>query len=151
MATIPTIDEVLDWAGQALPDDYLDLLKTHGGDFCNDRVCLYGVADIIERNETYEVRRFCPGFIAIGDDSGGRAVVIALGKDPGPVYLVDYGSMMPDDFHVIALDIKTWVAAGCQVKDLSAQRAPAYRIGIRWEGKMSPSALKVLRALSPRA
>ena len=69
----------------------------------------------MERNETYETRQFCPGFITIGDDGGGRAVMLALDEDERAVYLVGHGSMQRDDFELAAEDFHAWLAADCPV------------------------------------
>lgn len=150
MASEASIGTVQAWANDDLPEDYLELLNTRGGEFCNDRVRLYGIDEIIERNDTYETSRYCPGFITIGDDSGGRAIVIALGKGPGPVYLVDHGAMTPDCFDLVAPDIRSWLSGGCAF-DVPRDSAPAYRLSVRCESKVSPRALNVLRGLSPPA
>lgn len=91
MARADQIEALVTWAGSDLPEDYLEVLSTRGGKFCNDAVRLYAADELIERNETYETKRYCPGYLTIGDDSGGRAIVIALQSTSGPVYFVDHG------------------------------------------------------------
>ncbi|QBE66555.1 SMI1/KNR4 family protein [Pseudoduganella lutea] len=150
MSKAASVCAFMKWADAELPDDYLDLLRMRGGEFCNDLVRLYSSDELIERNETNEAKKYCPGFIAIGDDSGGQAIVIAVGKAPGAVYLVDQGSMHPDDFDVIAPDLNTWVAEGCMIA--GSQEGPSsYRFSVRFKGKPTLQALKVLRELSPLA
>lgn len=55
------------------PDDFI----------ANDLVVLYGRGSFIERNETYEVRQHCPGFVTIGDDSGGMQFILPLRRRTG--------------------------------------------------------------------
>ncbi len=42
-----------------------------GGAMLEDQVQIYATADIEERNHTYEVADYFPGWVAVGDDSGG--------------------------------------------------------------------------------
>jgi hypothetical protein len=72
-------------------------------------VLIYGAEDVVERNETFETKKYCAGDFALGDDSGGRAIVTNLGKVIGPVFIVDQGSMSADDFILIASDLPTWL------------------------------------------
>lgn len=57
-----------------------------------DYVLLYGAKDIEERNTTYEVQAYVPGWIAIGDDSGGQAILMKLDGSHG-VYFCDHGAL----------------------------------------------------------
>ena len=104
MTTLEKSGKVTSWAGNELPEEYVALLMARGGQFCGELVRLYDVDEIIERNETYETKTYCPGFLTIGDDRGGRAVVIASRRAPSPVYLVDHGYMSPDGFATVASD-----------------------------------------------
>jgi hypothetical protein len=42
-----------------------------------DWTTVYGVADLAERNATFETAGYCPGFLLIGDDSGGRGFLLS--------------------------------------------------------------------------
>ncbi|SEF30541.1 hypothetical protein SAMN03159371_04869 [Variovorax sp. NFACC28] len=75
----------------------------------------YAFADLLERNETYETREYCPGWLTIGDDGGGSAIVVAPDKWPTPVYLVGHGSMSRSDFVEVADDLDEWVRSGCKL------------------------------------
>jgi hypothetical protein len=115
MTNLDALDALAKWAGSDMDDRYIAALHKHGGTFCNEIVRLYGIDEIIDRNEVYETKKYCPGFLTIADDSGGRAVLIALGRVPSPVYLVDHGSMNEEDFTEIAPDIDTWIERRCPV------------------------------------
>lgn len=116
MTNLDSLDAVKKWADSDLQDRYLAVLRKHGGTFCNEVVRLYNIDEIIERNEVYETKRYCPGFLTIADDSGGHAVLIALGAITSPVYLVDQGAMSEEDFTEIASDIDTWMEKVCAVE-----------------------------------
>lgn len=62
------------WTGCQLPPDYVEFLARIGGIFFRDRVLIYAADSVVERNETFQIKTYCPGYLAIGDDSGGRAM-----------------------------------------------------------------------------
>lgn len=97
---------------------------------CNEAVRLYSIDEIIDRNEVYETKKYCPGFLTIADDSGGQAVLISLWVSPSPVYLVDHGSMSQEDFTEIAADIRTWIDSECPVDQLT--QVPCQMAAVRF-------------------
>ena len=109
------IDALERWLGAPLPAHYLRFLQDGQESMRGEQVLLYGVDSLRERNETYETQQFCPGYMTIGDDSGGRAVMLALDGVDRAVYLVDHGSMQRDDFERVADDFAAWLAADCPV------------------------------------
>ncbi|MBH3376748.1 MULTISPECIES: SMI1/KNR4 family protein [Bacteria] len=61
----------------------VSLWKRTDGALLNDQVLIYSVGDIEERNQTFEVYKNFKGMIAIGDDSGGRLILIKKNGDKG--------------------------------------------------------------------
>jgi hypothetical protein len=78
------IDIIRRWSGEDLQFGYMELLREYAGKTDNGRVLIYGAEDVVERNETFETKKYCAGYFALGDDSGGRAIVTNLGKVFGP-------------------------------------------------------------------
>jgi hypothetical protein len=109
------IDAVQRWLGHALPAHYLRFLADWQEGMRGEQVLLYGLDSLRERNETYDTQQACPGYITIGDDSGGRAVMLALDGASTAVYLVGHGSMQRDDFELAADDFTAWLADDCPV------------------------------------
>src|SRR2546429_3087481 len=95
------IEEIERWAGKALPGFYRHFLLTHEEKIIGQQVNLYAAEWVIERNETYQTKEYCPGYITIGDDSGGRAFVISFADIPCSVFVVDHGYMNPDGFELV--------------------------------------------------
>lgn len=95
-----------------LPQPYAAFLAQSNG-LLADHLYLYQAEDIAERNATYEVAEYAPGYVAIGDDGGGQAILLAGGRALSPVLIVDHGSMNPDEAAEIAPDFGDWVEAGC--------------------------------------
>lgn len=108
---------LLQWIGvESLPVDYVTfVLRLRQSELVSSKVLIYSFLEIIERNETFEVKEYCPGYLAIGDDSGGTALVLCL--KTGKIGMVDHGSMNPEDIHVVAKSFAEWQAAGFKIDD----------------------------------
>jgi hypothetical protein len=117
----PTVDdeakllEIEQWLGSPLPGAYRQRLPRFGDGTIGDQVHLYPIDLIIERNEAYESKKYCPGNLAIGDDSGGRAVMIALDDATCQVFLVGHGSMDPSQFRPVSMRLAEWLEAACPI------------------------------------
>lgn len=97
--------------GERLPEEYRWFLRATNGISLDNGLILYPSDDLVERNETLEVALYAAGYLAIGDDSGGRAVLVPF--TGSGVYLVDQGSMDPSDMREIASSFRQWVTEGC--------------------------------------
>jgi hypothetical protein len=106
------VGEVEAWLGHTLPEPYRSFLAGTADDFLADkgRTLVYGRGSVVERNEAFESRRYCPGHLAVGDDSGGAALVLSLAG--GGVHRVGIGAMTPDCFEPVAPSFAAWAAAG---------------------------------------
>ena len=113
--TMQEIEAFQQALGRTLPAYYWAFLKDWHEDMRGEQVLLYGAESLRERNETYDTQQACPGYVTIGDDSGGRAVMLALDDGDRAVYLVGHGSMQRDDFERVADDFHAWLADGCPV------------------------------------
>ncbi|WP_246797612.1 hypothetical protein [Burkholderia perseverans] len=76
------------------------------GDFLSKVLASY---DLSERNETYEVGRYCVGYLLIGDDGGGRGFLIDLNDERSCVFGSGFGDLEPEDFVVVAGSLQEWV------------------------------------------
>jgi hypothetical protein len=118
-----SLDEIESWVGEPLPEPYRTFLAGHPDELAvGDRVVLYGRASFIELNEANEVRTYAPGCVTIGDDSGGRQVLLALRN--GRLGLVDAGSMSPTNAYPLADRFDDWLAGGCDLRDPPTERHP---------------------------
>lgn len=107
------IDNLETRLGRGIPDQYRDLLQAADGFILNNGLHIYSSDYIVERNETFEVNKYAPGYLAIGDDSGGRSILIRF--EGGGVYLVDQGSMHPDDMKKVAESLAEWISNGAEI------------------------------------
>lgn len=107
-----SIEDVEAWLGRPLPEPYRSFLSRTADDFLagNDRTLVYGPASVVDRNEMFESKLCCSGHVAIGDDSGGAALVLSLAD--GSIYSVGMGAMTPECFEPVASSFEAWADAG---------------------------------------
>lgn len=108
----PSIEEIEVWLGRALPEPYRSFLARTEKNLPaeNGITLVYGRDSVIERNETFESQRYCPGNLVIGDDSGGSAFVLSL--ECGRVFRVGHGTMTEEWFELVSDSFPVWVASG---------------------------------------
>jgi hypothetical protein len=97
-----------------LPISYKELLQASNGLATNEGIIIYGTNDILERNETWETQEYAPGFVSIGDDSGGRVLLMSL-SDKEEILIVDSGDMTPDHAELISTNLIQWVTNGLRI------------------------------------
>jgi len=95
-----------------LPEDYAALLAQSDGVYAN-HFALYPCEVLPERNATFEVGVYAPGFVIVGGDGGGSAIIMRGGLGRSPVFLVGHGDMQPAHMVRLADSLAEWVAAGC--------------------------------------
>jgi hypothetical protein len=95
-----------------LPNDYKELLRQTNGLSIDGGLFIYGTEDIVERNNTWEVDKYAPGTIAIGDDGGGNVFLMYTKQNEKEVLAVDCGDMNPNHAVMITPDFSKWVNDG---------------------------------------
>lgn len=108
----PTIAEIEMWLGRELPEPYRSFLGgTEENLPAENRITLvYGRESVIERNETFESQRYCPGNVMIGGDGGGSAFVLSL--ESGRIFRVGHGAMTEEWFEPVADSFTSWMESG---------------------------------------
>ena len=104
---------MLDQVELGASTEYLNFLNAHPesttiGDF----VLLYGQSDLTERNETYEISSYLSGWVAIGDDGAGSAILMRL-NGSSQVYLCGHGALGSVEPEQVADSFVVWFQAGC--------------------------------------
>ena len=99
-----------------LPHAYKTLLKQTNGCSVEGDVLLYGTEDIVERNKTWELHHYASGYVAIGDDGGGRVFLMGQAEEEKKVWIVDAGVMDPQHAEFVAEDLLSWVSHGCFIE-----------------------------------
>lgn len=82
--------------GKQVPTAYALFLSISPEMLRDDGLLLYDADCIVERNHTLGVQRYVRDFLAVGDDSGGRLVVVRFDDPSGRPFLVDGGALVPN-------------------------------------------------------
>ena len=101
-----------------LPPQYVEHKSKHAGIATDDGLLIYSAVDLAERNETFEVQQYLPGFLLIGDDSGGRGFFIRLNEEEGrEVVMLGLGCLMESYLVVVASSLEEWARAGYAIPE----------------------------------
>ncbi|MEU0409712.1 hypothetical protein ABZ307_18085 [Streptomyces griseorubiginosus] len=94
----------------SLPAALEELWSVRNGLLTESGVAVYSTTDIGERNATYEVALYAPGFLLVGDDSGGRGFLLRVGDPDSAVFSSGLGDLEPADFDAVSTDFASWIA-----------------------------------------
>ena len=113
--------------GFTLPDQLRDIWSESNGFELPAGFTMYGTQDIAERNRTWETSRYAPGYVVVGDDSGGRLVVMVASPRSTEAFSTDSGDLQPTNFTLLGQDLLKWIEEGAstEVQDSHAQVALA--------------------------
>jgi hypothetical protein len=109
-ATAAQIDALAAAVGLELPEQYRALLAEANGVSAN-LVQIYAAGDVPERNATYEVAEYAPGYLVVGTVND-FPVLLRAGPT-SPVYENDWGAMTPDCMDELAPSLAEWIERGC--------------------------------------
>lgn len=74
---------------------------------------IYSSDEVVERNMTFGVQSQLINYFAIGDNSGGRIILMPF--DGENVYLSDIGFMHQLNLQIIAKSLDDWVRLNCDL------------------------------------
>lgn len=109
-ASAEQIDALAAALGLTLPDEYRALLAEANGVQAS-LVQLYPAEVVPERNETYEVAQYSPGYFVIG--SVNSSPVLLRAGATSAVYENGWGAMSAIAMRELAPNLESWIAAGC--------------------------------------
>jgi len=90
-----------------IPSRLIAFWKSYSEISFDNGINIYGLDIAIERNRLYEVSRYAPEYILIGDDGGGRGLFIKKNGDLN-VYYQDLGALsLP--FYSLNIDFFSWL------------------------------------------
>lgn len=90
-------------------------MEKSDGLYTDEGVLIYGAEQIAERNQTWETELYAEGYVAVGDDSGGKVLIMLAEAGAKDVWIVDGGSMSPDDGMHVTDHFIRWVNEGLEL------------------------------------
>jgi hypothetical protein len=115
-ATEDDINKLISFSSVSVPDDYLKLvekmteLEILVGR--NKYIRIWGPLGCIEMNQAYQIQKYIPNSLAIGDDEGGMALVLMTGKNGYGLYSVGFGDLDASDAEYIDSSLGSWLTNG---------------------------------------
>jgi len=95
-----------------VPQDYIEIVREATEvEICVDGkmyIRIWSPLGCIEMNKAYDIQKYLPNSLAIGDDEGGMALIYLDGEDGFGLYICDFGD----------LDIKEAVKIAPTLEDL---------------------------------
>jgi len=73
---------------------------------------IWGAIGCIEMNSEYNIQKYIPSALAIGDDEGGKVIFYANGKDGFGLYKVGFGDLDIDSAEFIAPSLVSFLFDG---------------------------------------
>lgn len=104
-ATAELIEQVQALVSIRLPEEYTNLMLECNGLYSagDGRLAIHPIEEMPDRNADYEISTYLPEFFMIGDDSGGRAILI---NEAGEIYEVGMGSLLREDLEKSAVSLE---------------------------------------------
>ncbi len=99
-AGLDAVREVERSEGFVIPPGYAALLQLTNGLNTGERLVLLALEALAARNRDYEVGDYLPGYLMIGDDSGGTAILMRA--DAPTVFEVGMGVMDMETMRISA-------------------------------------------------
>jgi hypothetical protein len=111
------INDIEKALGVLLPGAYRQFLLQEQltVDVIGNFLLLYGTNSLLERNTTYEVQKYLPAYISIGDDNGGQAICLHCNDHDEKVYLTGYGALDTGSMAVLSDSFTDWIQNGCSL------------------------------------
>jgi len=78
-------------------------------------LCIYKIEDLAERNKTFEIFDYLPGYLLIGDDSGGKGILVSLDPANQRIYESGLGDLNPNDLNLISDSFQSWIDSKFQL------------------------------------
>ena len=104
---------MLDLVKSGASSEYLHFLNTHPQSIdIGDFVFLYGQTDLAERNETFEIPSYLPGWVAIGDDGAGTAILMRL-DGSSHVFRCGHGALGSAEPELVSESFHAWFRSKC--------------------------------------
>ncbi len=114
-ATQEDIEKLKIFSTICVPEDYLEIVRvmTDVEILVNDNyVRIWGASRCVEMNEAYQVKKYIPNSLAIGDNEGGMALIIMNGAHGYGLYTVGFGDLDADDAMFIAPSLYEFLVDG---------------------------------------
>lgn len=116
------IADLIGFSQITVPDEYLNLIRKHTElEFAVSEVRylrVWGASGCIEMNEAYNIQKYIPQSLAIGDDEGGNALIYATGANGFGLYAAAWNDLEVEEMKYISDSLTSLLVSGKGVRAL---------------------------------
>lgn len=106
-----------------VPKEYLEIIreKTELEVCVNEKsyIRIWGANGCVEMNDAYNIQRYIPDSLAIGDDEGGSAILYANGKNGFGVYKIAFNDLDEDELIYVSESLEKLLVCAEGVEKIS--------------------------------
>lgn len=110
------INTLIQYSSIAIPEEFIEILKEKTEiEICvNNKkyIRIWGAQGCLEMNKIYNIQKYIPKSLAIGDDECDNVVLYAYGKDGFGVYMVAFNNLDISDLTYISSSLETFFIKG---------------------------------------
>lgn len=116
------IELLLEFSSITVPNEYLDIIRLATEIEINVAkeayIRIWGATGCTEMNEAYQIQKYIPNSLAIGDDEGGRALIYLNGSKGFGLYIIGFGNLDIEDAVFIAPTLKDLLINNIGIENL---------------------------------
>lgn len=128
-----------------IPIQYQNFLKQNDGYSFKGGIALYSLAELKEMNESLQVQKYQPDYLAIGDDGGGLIFLMKQEMSADEIFIVDISDYELETAFCKIIGFKEWFDGGCIIhQKVGSKNSKSGKIGNIYMIKLPSNGLKDL-------
>lgn len=112
-STLESISKLVLFSAIPVPQEFLDIIKTKTEiEICvgNKKfIRIWGADGCIEMNQAYEIQKYIPNSLAIGDDEDGNAIIYVVMDEKVSVYSIAFNDLEIDEMIYISKTLEDFL------------------------------------------
>lgn len=99
-----------------IPIQYQNFLKQNDGYSFEGGIILYSLTELREMNESLQIQKYQPDYLAIGDDGGGLIFLMKQEMDADEIFVVDISDYELETAFCKIIGFEEWFNGGCLIR-----------------------------------
>ncbi len=116
VSNVDSIMKLKDFSPIQIPEEYFEIITERKEIEINirdiDYIRIWSADNSIEMNNGYDIQKYIPNSIAIGDDEGEYILLYANGKQGFGLYIVEFGNLDAEEMKYISKSLKDLLLKG---------------------------------------
>ena len=112
VSNVDSIMKLKDFSPIQIPEEYFEIITERKEIEINIRdieyigISIWSARRCIEMNNGYDIQKYIPNSIAIGDDGKGNTLLYTKGKQGFGLYIVEFGNLDAEEMKYISKSLK---------------------------------------------